>query len=254
MVLSRLTFLSWGLVLLLYTIRAFYSLDPGTDLIWKDLFRGETGIIDRAEAVLWVPVILLSLVSFVRTMRRGGLTLTSLWYLGMAVMCVFLLGEEISWGQHIIGFESSEAMARINAQQESNIHNLNLALMLGVPETGRLYPWLTNFNHILNPAYYLLTCILFIGIPAAKRMMQWQLLESLPAPNGRTIAFLAANVVAYLVVDKMIGLDVGEIFEYALVTTFGLAALETYQHEKALDIAADAGARLSSSVIPSTVH
>lgn len=251
MSLSRLTFLSWGVVILFYTIRALYSFDPGTELMWKDYFRGEDGVIDRAEAVLWVPVILLNFISFVRTIRRNGLTLTSLWYLGMASMCVFLLGEEISWGQHIIGFQSSEAMARINAQQESNLHNLNLALMLGIPERSAFYPWLTNFNHILNPAYYAMSCLLFIFIPMAKRTGRWSLLDSIPTPNAQISKFLAVNVFAYLLLDKLV-FDVGEIFEYALVSTFALSALDTYLQEKALDPAPNA--TITPGVMPSAAH
>jgi hypothetical protein len=251
MSLSRLTYLSWGIVVLFYTIRALYSLDPGTELMWKDYFRGETGVIDRAEAVLWVPVILLNLISFVRTIRRNGVTLTTLWYLGMAGMCVLLLGEEISWGQHIIGFESSDAVARINAQQESNFHNLNLALMFDIPEGSAIYPWLTNFNHILNPAYYAMACLLFIFIPMAKSTGRWSLLDSIPTPNAHISKFLAVNVIAYLLLDKLV-FDVGEIFEYALVSTFALSALDTYLQEKALDPSPDTS--LDPGILPSAAH
>lgn len=33
-------------------------------------------------------------------------------------------GEEISWGQRLIGFRTPEALASVNAQQEFNLHNL----------------------------------------------------------------------------------------------------------------------------------
>lgn len=38
----------------------------------------------------------------------------------------FIMGmEEISWGQRLIGFESTEFFVRNNMQEESNLHNLN---------------------------------------------------------------------------------------------------------------------------------
>jgi hypothetical protein len=42
----------------------------------------------------------------------------------LGVACVGVCMEEISWGQRIFGIETPEALARINTQQELNIHNL----------------------------------------------------------------------------------------------------------------------------------
>lgn len=45
--------------------------------------------------------------------------------------CSFLLffgfGEEISWAQRIIGFETPDNLEKINAQQEFNLHNIHLS-------------------------------------------------------------------------------------------------------------------------------
>ena len=223
----KVTSLAWLLVIAAYGLRTFLAFAPGGELLWKDLFRGETGILDRGEAILWIPVIIVNLLAFFRSQRQKGLSLGSLWYLGIALVCVVLLGEEISWGQHIIGFESSARMLEINAQQESNLHNLNLSLMLGLAPSHPMYPWLTNFNHVLNPAYYLFSCILWIAIPAAQRGLGWRLFEWIPALSSKVAWFLAANVVAYLVVDKLF-FDVGEIFEFGLTCTYLLAALSTF--------------------------
>ncbi len=42
--------------------------------------------------------------------------------------CLFFLGfgEEISWGQRIIGFQTPELLSKFNAQNEVNIHNLQI--------------------------------------------------------------------------------------------------------------------------------
>ena len=42
----------------------------------------------------------------------------------MAGICFIGAGEEISWGQHWLRFESGEFFARHNHQQETNLHNL----------------------------------------------------------------------------------------------------------------------------------
>lgn len=38
--------------------------------------------------------------------------------------CFFVAGEEIAWGQWFFGFETPEAWASINLQQETTLHNL----------------------------------------------------------------------------------------------------------------------------------
>jgi len=46
-------------------------------------------------------------------------------YLGLAVLFFFGAGEEISWGQRILGFETPETLSEVNRQEEFNLHNLS---------------------------------------------------------------------------------------------------------------------------------
>lgn len=43
---------------------------------------------------------------------------------GLALFCLFVAGEEISWGQRLIGFRPASLFLENNYQQESNLHNL----------------------------------------------------------------------------------------------------------------------------------
>lgn len=45
-------------------------------------------------------------------------------YLALGLLFFFGAGEEISWGQRILGFETPEAVAGVNKQEEFNTHNL----------------------------------------------------------------------------------------------------------------------------------
>ncbi len=45
-------------------------------------------------------------------------------YLGLAFVLFFGAGEEISWGQRILDFETPEALREINIQEEFTLHNL----------------------------------------------------------------------------------------------------------------------------------
>ena len=49
-----------------------------------------------------------------------------LYFIGFAIFFFVCAGEEISWGQRILGFHTPEVMVKYNHQQEFNIHNLEL--------------------------------------------------------------------------------------------------------------------------------
>ena len=46
-------------------------------------------------------------------------------YLGLAFLFLFGAGEEISWGQRILGFQTPETLSEVNRQEEFNLHNLS---------------------------------------------------------------------------------------------------------------------------------
>ena len=44
--------------------------------------------------------------------------------LALAVLCLLLFLEEISWGQRIFDWDTPEEISTLNAQQETNLHNM----------------------------------------------------------------------------------------------------------------------------------
>jgi len=54
---------------------------------------------------------------------RGGFAAT--WYkAGVALLCFLVAGEEISWGQRLLGYRPPEYFLAHNVQLEANLHNL----------------------------------------------------------------------------------------------------------------------------------
>lgn len=45
------------------------------------------------------------------------------WILCWTLACIYFAGEECSWGQHYFGWGTPEALAAINKQDETNLHN-----------------------------------------------------------------------------------------------------------------------------------
>src|SRR6185503_18052111 len=118
-------------------------------------------------------------------------------------------------------WKPSAHMAEINAQHEMNFHNLNISMLLGIPPDSPWYPKFKNFNYLLNPLYYLFSCIVWVALPWVQRRNWWAPLERIPTPDRRIVTFFIANVLAYLVVDKLLW-DVGELFEFELVSVYTL--------------------------------
>jgi uncharacterized membrane protein len=53
-------------------------------------------------------------------------SLVALAYLAFALGCFFVAGEEIAWGERLIGYGTPEALEEINEQRETTVHNIDV--------------------------------------------------------------------------------------------------------------------------------
>jgi hypothetical protein len=61
-----------------------------------------------------------------RTLEKDGVSLIKRFvYLGLALLFFLGAGEEISWGQRMLGFQTPEPLSEVNRQEEFNLHNLS---------------------------------------------------------------------------------------------------------------------------------
>jgi hypothetical protein len=60
---------------------------------------------------------------FIRALRSKNYG-EAVWLLSLAVGTAFLALEEISWGQHMFGFATPPGISAVNAQGETNFHNI----------------------------------------------------------------------------------------------------------------------------------
>lgn len=61
-----------------------------------------------------------------KTLNNGWDSLVKkLVYLSLALLFLFGAGEEISWGQRLLGFQTPEPLSQVNRQEEFNLHNLS---------------------------------------------------------------------------------------------------------------------------------
>ena len=121
-----------------------YILPFGRDVIgisWFDWFRSEDGPLEWIQFIAFLFAFLLSCVVLWKR-RHAGISKQWLSWLILALICFFVAGEEISWGERITGF-GLDSLREINMQGESNLHNIGF------------------FHHkLLDPAFEI-SCILF---------------------------------------------------------------------------------------------
>jgi hypothetical protein len=116
--------------------------------------------IELAQAVLLLLGLAVALASLGLARRRAPRWVFG-WVLLAAVCCLFVAGEELSWGQTLFHWATPEGWARINDQGETNLHNtsswldqkprllLGLAIGLGglgFPLLALLRPELRNLR------------------------------------------------------------------------------------------------------------
>ena len=74
------------------------------------------------------------------------------WFGLAALCCLYVAGEEISWGQHLFDWATPENWSEVNDQNETNIHNTSswfdqkprLVLLIGTVFGSLILPYLLS--------------------------------------------------------------------------------------------------------------
>ena len=119
------------------------------DAVYLAIFETEFGIIELLTAFLLLPAAALGLMS-ARFFWRAGKAIEAVLLVGFALACIFLCGEEVSWGQHVFQWSSPDYFVDNNLQGETNLHNmeyfnkkvLKLVVIIGIGLGGLVLPLL----------------------------------------------------------------------------------------------------------------
>ena len=167
------------------------------------VFETEFGLVENVQAMFLLLAFVWGLRGF-RLARLQGLGWQSIWLGLFTVACVLFFGEEVSWGQHWVGWEAEGVFAE-RGQQETNLHNIHPALsrapraivVSGILIAGAILP-LTPLGHwaagrLPGPAGFWtwalpsracgLTAILVLGVKLPKRLLRWTGLEDAHWPG-----------------------------------------------------------------------
>ncbi len=86
-------------------------------------FTGEDRFAENLQVVIWTTALVLA-VRVTNVLRNEGQKTWATLYICLCVGLVFIIGEEVSWGQRFIGWTTPETLKELNKQKETNIHNL----------------------------------------------------------------------------------------------------------------------------------
>lgn len=153
-----------------------YAIDPDWNGRWM---TGESGILETAQFVFMVIGLAIAVqLLFSPFVRRRPLVLAVTAVAALA--CLFIGGEEVSWGQHIFFWQEPSLVTAVNEEGELSLHNMNKGFERGprtmleigvfagglvVPLLCAYAPWLRQSRVALFlPAAALLPTALFASL------------------------------------------------------------------------------------------
>ena len=175
----------------------------------------EDGIVENLGALAFFFASVLSFLVFLKSSNTKHLFFTiqtkrNYFLLALALLFFICAGEEISWGQRLFGWETPASMKELNAQQETNIHNL--WFFQAYRPDGSTKTWLENMlnaNRLLS-IFWLSYCVL---VPIFSRLstnlqILWQRIGFPVPPLWAGVPFVTSLVTLHIL--GAIGADVGE--------------------------------------------
>lgn len=120
-------------------------------------FDKESGAVENITAVLLAVAIYFVTSTLWRALFAPSVAFkasTILWLVIFGLGCIYFLGEEISWGQHLFGWATPESWMEVNDQGETNLHNTSgwldqiprTVLTIGIIVGGLLCPLLRKWH------------------------------------------------------------------------------------------------------------
>lgn len=161
---------------------------------------GELGIVENLQAFVLLAGLLFTL--WMLAQKRLFPAYVRPWLGMMAICYVYLLGEEISWGQHYMGWTAEGWFALNNDQLETNVHNTSSwfdqkprgLILIGVFLGGVLHPLLHRWRGrgLFDKPWWMAPT--FVLLPLALITLLVQLPETIEKTNLLPFSLMIANL------------------------------------------------------------
>ena len=143
-----------------------------------DLYRlivQEDALLEWAQVIAYVAAVWIAVAAIPRVWHSGE-AIATFALVGLALVSLLSIGEELSWGQRLIGFETPELAAR-NRQGELTLHNdarledASRIVVLLVATYGVLAPFLIGRRTPLVPPRTLVSFFAVVTVYYAVRLL-----------------------------------------------------------------------------------
>lgn len=212
---------SVGVIVLLYIINAMYVYElfdfPPLVRVVEQHIRSndEFSFMEVFSAVLWLFAFLLFCGVLYRSIRINKWNKKTVWYILFVLISLAAFGEEVSWGDHFFNYPSGTILESVNAQHETNLHNINIAQIFNLSEDFKFRYYLENLGRLLNPVFYLFLTALWCILPYLKRknkLPDFEWFNAMPVPSKGMITFFFFHLLFFCFVDMFL-FNVSYIFE-----------------------------------------
>ena len=216
--LTELRSLSSGVMAVLFVILVIYlAIGEATFstpvLVW---INREDGLIESSQAIL---LVLASVLSARVMLGVRGMPSRTVMHGFFALLFFMMFGEEISWGQRMLGLETPDALKGLNVQNEINLHNMfgyffDHLFILMFFLWGCVVPFLNHMSGFFRQVFRM------IGVPVA----------SVGLALGMLMTTLFQGQIVDLFTVGIPSLRVPELRELMSMTAFFLLMLESYRY------------------------
>lgn len=184
-------------------------------------------LMELLSAVAWLLAGVIYIFCFARVVRRSDRRIEQAWLVMLAALCVVAFGEETSWGQHLVGFQTPESVLQVNFQRETNLHNLNLSHLLNLSPGGTMHSYLQNIGDLLTPAFFLVCFAVYAFLPMLHKnryLVRFAVVRRAVVSNV-AVVFLFANLPVYFYMNRIA--NAYELIEAALSFAVLVSAIDT---------------------------
>ena len=166
----------------------------------------------------------------------GKSTKRNIFFALLGIIFLIAFGEEVSWGQRIFNWDTPEGFKDLNAQKETNLHNLWLFQAYKEDGTSKsFFENMLNMNRLLN-IFWLLFCVVIPTISLVsnkgKKLINYLGIPLVPLWIG---GFFILNYIVFIFsiyINKNIHfLEVDEVKESFYAIGFALLGLHFFKEK-----------------------
>ncbi len=119
-------------------------------------------------------------------------------YILGGIVLLFVAGEEISWGQRMVGFSTPNFLTDLNAQKEFNLHNIRGLKIRGLPRYGILMLCMVTCMAFFCDKRFLL------GIPVPSVLSALGAMATIQYANPWGASILSAEIIFNLLISLFV--------------------------------------------------